>query len=297
MLIDAVKPRIGIPAFNHTTVRCGASDPVDALTVARTVPMMADLRLIVVMDIEQAKMDFVEAFGAYAAAPSPTTVLVLTGAALPKSDKGGTLAQRFQKSGFLLELGNDAVPPVAFVRQEAAVAGKEISEEAARWLVECVGADLGRLAAELGKLVAYAGDEPRIEVAHVDAATALLAEAEVWSLTGAVVSRDRPAAVLALARLTADDDQEHRLLGMLGWQLREVAQGLALARAGAGPDEVARRTRLRPQQARDLKYWLDAGVTDAALLRALAAVNEALHGHKAGARHVLERFVLELSAR
>lgn len=294
-LLAAVRPRVGLPAFNHATVRCSSGDPLEALSTARTAPMMADLRLVVVMDVEAARMDFVDALGAYAASPSPTTVLVVTGTALPKSDKGGSLSQRFAKVGLLLELKNDAVAPVAFAQQEARAQGKPMSEAAARLLVETVGADLGRIWTEIGKLATYAGDEPGIEAAHVEAVTALLAEADVWSLTSAVVARQPAAAVLALARLTADDDQEHRLLGMLSWQLREVAQGLALARAGAGPDEVARRTRLRPQQARDLGRWLDAGVTEAGLLRALAAVNRALNGHKAGPRRSLEGFVLRLA--
>ncbi len=293
LLLDAVRPRLGLPAFNHTVMRCGMGDPRSAFSVARTVPMMADCRLVVVLDIGEARADFIEAFGEYASSPCPSTVLVLSGAALPKSDKGGNLTQRFTKAGLLVELSNDSVSPVAFARSEARALGKDMDEPTARLLVESIGADLGLLLSEVGKLATYVGEGAVIDAAAVEACTALLAQADVWTLTGAVLARDRAAAVLALARLTEADDQEHRLLGMLGWQLREVAAGLALARSGLGPDEVARRTRLRPGQARELRRWLDAGVSDATVLRAIANTNEAMNGHRAGGKRILERLVLQ----
>ena len=53
MVESYVLPRCGIPAFNHGSFRFSEPNALGALSVARTLPMMADFRLVVVSDHQE----------------------------------------------------------------------------------------------------------------------------------------------------------------------------------------------------------------------------------------------------
>ena len=80
--------KCGIAAFNHWSGSARDGDVVAALGMARTVPMMADCRVIVLRDVHQAKDAELDALVAYLENPIDTTVLILSAGKFPAVKKG-----------------------------------------------------------------------------------------------------------------------------------------------------------------------------------------------------------------
>ncbi len=303
MLEEIGLGRAGLPAFNHDAVRCGEGAPERALSAARTPPVMGELRVVVVREIESGSDAFYTSLVGYLQAPSPTTVLILAGARLPKQEKGRPAWARKirdlvkKAGGEVVQLDAQRVDPRAFATERARSLGKRLDRAAASLLVDTVGDDLDRLQGEVDKLALYVGEADGIGVDAVRDACALLAEAEIWDLTAALAARDRPVALAALYRLLAAGDEPRRILSMIAWQARQLLQMAELARSGATDDAIRRSARMRWDTFKRVRPLLDRAVPAAdRLLRQLATANRAMNSHRAGAERVLEGLVLDMLA-
>ncbi len=280
-----------------------AAEAEGALSVARTQPMMARRRAVVVRELERAPVALLDALLDYVKHPNPSTVLVLTGAKLPPAaggvDRGRRLANAVKKleAGLVKRLRAGDVRPETFAAEHARAAGCELDPRAARLLVELVGTDLGTLAGELDKAIAWLGGEGRIDAEVVATVSSAVAEAEIWDLTNALAGGDADASLAALFRLLEEGGagEAHRLLGLVTWQVRQllVLQS-AMRSRGPLPDSwkrVPRRHREASERALRARPLAPARV-----LGALARANRAFNRSRAGARRVLEGLVLELTA-
>src|SRR5262249_50802117 len=129
-------------AFNHDAFEGKGAQAAHIVAAARTLPMMAKRRLVVVRDVEGLGADGMTLVAGYLEAPAPETVLVLSAA---KSDGRLKLFQVAKKKGFLHEL---EVPRnlTGWIAAEAARRRARVTDDAARRLADVVGPDLGRLA-------------------------------------------------------------------------------------------------------------------------------------------------------
>ncbi len=308
-LIEALLPRCGLAAFNHTTVRLGDGDRAStALGTARTLPMMADLRLVVVKDLEQGGESFFAELLHYLAEPSPTTALVITGAGFPPVRKGGKnwktrVKNALKKHGGILEeYDASSVRPTAFASEHAASLGKRLDRHAAELLVELVGRDPDVLVQEIEKVALYVGDRDEIDGASIHAACSSLAEAVVWDLTAGLASRDADLALGSLQRLLAGsgragDDQPHKLLGLITWQMRQILEVSQMVRQRRPDSEIRRVVRMRPDQYAKVRAAVARGMPGAAeVFEQLLATNRLMNRSRAGDRRVLEALVTELCA-
>lgn len=292
--------RCGLPAFNHGVFRASEPGAVEAFAAARTLPMMADLRVVVVRGVEEGSDAFYEALVDYAAEPSPTTVLLLTGSGFPKVAKGGKnwasrVGNALKKHGRIVKRSAQDASPVRYVQQCAERLGKRLERRDAEILVELVGADLGRLRQEVGKVALFVGDSPEITAADLQQACSLVAEGVIWDLTTGIAARDVDRALTALHRQLEEGDDPRKLLGMIVWQLRTLLEGAALLQRGVPEHEVRNRTRLRPDALQRLAQSVRKAPPDPARMMArIARANRDMNLHRAGARHVLEALVLEL---
>lgn len=299
-IFAAAKPHLGPVAFNHGRYRATDAEAVRVFEAARTLPMMGALRLVELRDLQEAPAPVWEGLLAWLAAPASTGVLLAVGTGFPKVEKGGSnWAGRVKAAlgdGVMVALGTSDVAPVPFVIDTARALGKELDFRDAERLVALVGAELGRLHQEVEKLADYVGTSPVIDAAAIDAATSLLAEAEIWDLTGAIARRDVDRALGALHRLLDAGEEAHRLFAMIGWQVRELVKAADLLRAGAPDKEITTRTRVRWEVLRDLKPRVAKGEfpASAEVLRRLATANRHMNGHRAGSQRVVEGLVLEL---
>ncbi len=295
---EAAMPKIGPPAFNHSRYRAPESGALDALVTANTLPVMAELRLVEILNLEEASKGFVEALLDYLERPSETTVLLVTGARYPKIEKlnpSVRIAKALKGAGLdgPTKLGETA--PIPFVIDRAKSQGKTLGRHEAELLVAAVGSDLGQLEAEVDKLVTFVGQAEAIDAKAVGSATSLTAAAINWDLTTGLAARDVDLTLSTLHRMQVDGDDPRKLLGLVTWQMRQLAQVRQLLLAGVPDREITKQLRMRSDTFRKVRPYLLDGFPDSAeLMRRIATSNRHMNSHRAGAERLLEGLVLEM---
>jgi DNA polymerase-3 subunit delta len=286
------------PSFNLATF--SASDGAErAVEVARTVPMMAKRRVVIVREMEAAGVELLDELLVYAAKPNPSTVLILNGVKnAPASggvDRGRRLEGAIKKCGLVQRFKTGERDPVRFAVSSAEEAGCKIDHGAARLLVELVGSDLARIQTEMDKVIAYSDGAERIGVDAVEAVCSLVAEAAIWDLTDAVVRRDADKALSVAHRMMDTGESVHRLIAMIAWQMRQL---ITLQ------DCMNRRINPRDAGVRMPRHKLEAAenairrrpIHAAQMMNQIAAANGDLNRSRAGDRRVFEGLLLKLTA-
>jgi DNA polymerase-3 subunit delta len=193
-----------------------------------TLPFLSPRRVMVVEAADGFVTQFRTALEKYAAAPSACGVLVLEVKSWPSNTK-------------LAKLVPEAATIVCKTPQSNVISkwcalraknefGKVLAAEAAAWLIELVGPDMGLLDQELAKLAVYAGDRPDILREHVDQLVGRSREAETFKIFDAIGAGKSADALAILDRLLDQGDEPLAILGAFSWQLRRLAQiGRAVA--------------------------------------------------------------------
>lgn len=284
----------GPTGFNEEVFHGRGLSASSVLSAARTLPMMASRRFVLVRDTEAMAAAELDALAGYVEAPADSTCLVLVAG---KLDGRTRLAKAAKKAKVLVEaqpLKGGALR--AFAEREARSRGHQIAPAAAEALLEGTGEDLAALDDALERLSLYVGPGAPIDVAAVEACVLPVRTDSIWALVDGVSAQDTRRALGAAAALLADREPPLRILAMVARQLRIVARMREALAAGQSPQDAARAAGAPPFKARDLTQA--ARRFDAAALRAaFAVVSEtdlALKGSKRPGDVVLEEAILRL---
>jgi DNA polymerase III subunit delta len=265
------------------------------LSAARTIPMMARHRLVILREAEALGAEGLAEIVPYLENPSPQATLVLI---FGKADGRWKVISASKKKGFLLELETPRAL-VPWLREEAQRQGAKLADDAARRLVEVVGNDLARLAGSVAQLALFVDPGAVIDVDAVDELVAETRERTVFELANAVGEGQRERALRAIGSLF---EQRESAVGVAIMVARHMRQ-LALAKQAVA-EKISRAELPRvigaPPFAIDKLVDQARRFTPRALERAvgvLARVDLELKGPVKGAlgeRMVLERMVSEL---
>lgn len=129
---------------------------------------------------------------------------------------------------------------VGWVRERARTAGLDLAPDAAQALVDLVGEDLARLAAELEKASLYTTGDRRVSEEIVRALAGETRARQYWELTQALEEARRPDALRLASQLLASGDEPLILLAWVVGYLRDLWRVLPAATAGADAREAAR---------------------------------------------------------
>ena len=267
------------------------------VAAAKTIPMMARSRFILVRDAEDIAAAELEALVAYLADPSPSTCVVFS---VEKLDGRSKFAKAARERGYWA----DAEAPKGgairqFVTAEARSRGHELGGPAAEALIDATGNDLAAIDDALERLSLYVGAGQPIDVASVEACVARVRVDTFWSLVDAVSARDASTATAALRSLLADREPPLRILAMVARQLRMVARMREALATGLRGPEAAKHAGAPPFKARELteaaRRFANADLR--AAFRALADADVALKGSKRPPDTVIEETVLSLTVR
>lgn len=265
------------------------------LAAARTLPMLAARRFVLVREIEGLSASDLEALIPYAKNPNPKTCLVLVG---EKADQRYRFFAEVQKTGVLARFD----PPTprelpGLLREEARTLGVALEPQAAERLVDALGRDLGELRAALERLALYVdgGKGAIIRASDVEDAVTFTRSRSVFELTDALGQRDTSGALAVLHRMLAGRENAHGILTMVARHLRQM--WIAKEMRGAPPAEIAAEAGVPPFVAGKL---LDQArrFPEEALRRAHRAVAEAdlrLKSSRLADAPILERLVLEMT--
>jgi DNA polymerase-3 subunit delta len=259
----------GVAEFNEDRFTAGEVDVDTVISAARTVPMMARRRFVLVRgadrwdvdgtstgptgrgrSLESASSPF-DRLSEYAAAPVDSTCLVIVAS---KIDGRRKLALFARKQGFLVAcepLDARALP--GWIADRCAARGHPIEREVDELLAALVGPDLSTIEDAIERLSLYVGAGAPIDEAAVGACVARVRTADTWALVDAVGARDLGRALRTLADAYDPRERGLPLLGALAWSVRQLARYQAAVRSGGFPADAARSAGVfQPYRAREL---------------------------------------------
>ena len=284
----------GIPGFNEDLFQGDQVDAQAVVNAARTMPMMAERRFVLVRRVDKMRGDAHAVLAEYVKNPAPEACVVLVA---KKLDGNGKLSRAAKKASARFDAKPLKLPAVRqLAMTEAKAKGHPLASDAAHALVDAVGEDLSALDDALERLSLYVGPGQRIDLEAVEATVSRVRVDTVWALVDAISLRDARKAMAAASSLLAGREPPLRILALVSRQLRVVARMRgALAQGLSGP-EATKIAGAPPFKARAL--------TEAArrfklndlerAFGALAQTDLLLKGSKEPDDVVLQRLVLDL---
>ncbi len=170
---------------SYTGIEAKAELVINAL---RTGSLLGGSPLVIIRDADKMPKDTQEALVTYLKNPVESSTLILVAA---KLDGRSKMMQLLGKAGVVVDckpLYENKIP--YWINMQVKRGGKVISQEAARFMAEMVGNDLGQLSQAIERVSIYIGDRKAIELADVEQAIAETHQRTIFELTDAVGKRN-----------------------------------------------------------------------------------------------------------
>lgn len=240
-------------AFNLERIYAGEKgvSPASIVESARTLPMMGDRRVVVILRAERLlkpkrrgkTADYEEPgdeeepaggtdlLDAYVKRPEPRTTVVFVAADVDRSRR---LYKSLQKQATIVEcwglrgakdarvdLRQVARTAEGLVKQAVADAGQEIDPAAARLVAERAGADISTLRGDVDRLLLYAAGKAKIDLKDVQEVVSGETTQDDWAVTSAIQRGDAAEALHQIGLSMEAGGVPLKILGQLGWFVRE----------------------------------------------------------------------------
>lgn len=234
--------------FSLTTFSARDADPESVIGALRTVPMMGGRPVVVLRDGEnlgkEGRKKLLDALTAYVDSPLDTSSLIIYAA---KLDGRLKLVQQAAKRGTVVEckrLYDDKLP--SWIGMEVKRRGRQMSFEAAKFLAEMVGNDLGQIAGSIERLILYIGDKRLIELSDVEEAVTETHQRDVFELTDAVGQRKLSRALSYLHNLVENGQPPPLILHMLARHFRILSKAREIEGRVMDRSDIARYLGVNP---------------------------------------------------
>jgi DNA polymerase-3 subunit delta len=260
------------------------------------------------------KEDFA-AIEAYAKNPNPNALIVFVAdhISIPADvrrmdmqdkDKYERLRETLGESCAMLEFARvDEGDGVRWVVETAQQQGFKVDADAARELVDSLGADMMLVSNELEKLMLYTTEKKRITLGDVETMVLAAKQRNLYELTDAISSKDRARSLQVLNALLSSGDGEEAAIGHLYMLARTFKQMLVVLERNVRDSRAIWQAlwqgfRVPPFAADDLirqarRYKSRRELTRA--LRLIAKADLDLRSNPVSKRMVLENLVLALA--
>jgi DNA polymerase-3 subunit delta len=293
---------------------------VEVLDRAQTPSLMAPFQVFFVRNVKvlygrgSHKEDFA-AVEAYVKNPNPNALIVFVAdhISIPADvrrmdmqdrDKYERLRETLGESCAMLEFARvDEGDGVRWVVETAQEQGFKVEADAARELVDSLGADMMLVSNELEKLMLYTSEKKRITLGDVETMVLAAKQRNLYELTDAISSKDRARSLQVLNALLSSGDGEEAAIGHLYMLARTFKQMLVVLERNVRDSRAIWQAlwqgfRVPPFAADDLirqarRYKSRRELTRA--LRLIARADLDLRSNPVSKRMVLENLVLALS--
>ncbi len=297
----------GVAAFNEDRFTAGETDVDKIISAARTVPMMAPRRFVLVRGVERwegsgdedsKKGTPLDRLAQYAADPIDSTCVVLTAT---KLDGRRKLASVAKKQGYLVMcdvLSRQELP--RWILERFKERGNPCEPDVADLLAEIAGPELAYVNDAIERLALHAGLEKPVTENDVSECIARVRTADTWALVDAVRARELGTALKNLADVYDPRDRGLPLLGALAWSIRQLARFKAGIDAGLREDDAAKAAGVfQPFRARELsqKAKTFRGRELERWILVLAEADLALKSSRRPAQAILEDMLTRLCRR
>lgn len=281
--------------FNFDQLRGSDATPEGLASLLATPPMMAEHRVVLVRDAQGLSPKAREVVESVAAKPAAGTVFVVV-ATIPggSSAKFYTTLRSAALSVEFPAVHADDLPGwlIEHAREEH---GVEIELDAARAWSAAIGSELGVLAVEVEKAVAYVGARKRITLDDVKAIGGYIPRVDRWGWIDLIGERRYVEALNQLPELLDSGENGVALISAIGSHLLRlgilVEGGTDALDRHLPPNQRWLIRKLPPQARKWTRARIDRAISD--LLRAdrLRKTNSALTD-----RQVMEELLLRLAA-
>ncbi len=302
--LDALRKRAVDPAmrdFNYELFQGKDGNPDRILNAARTLPMMANRRLVLVRDLDAMKADDQAKLIPYLEAPVPECCLVLEAEKLDQRTRFGSSVKKLAACVKLEPLYERHL--VGFVRTEAQRRELRFEAGAAELLCDDIGADLGALVDTVERLSLFARSKGQgfVTAADVESQTPGARQRTVFELADAVGRGDRGRALRIVATMMDGKESGVRVVAMLSRHVRQLWSADGLLKARTPKSELASALGVPPffvdgiaEQARRVGAKGEAAFRG--LHDALFRADLELKSSRLEEARIMERLILELTA-
>jgi DNA polymerase-3 subunit delta len=282
--------------FNHDSFSWGACQVPDIVSAAQTLPFMAERRLIEIHGLTKISEKEAAQLMGILEDPAPDAVVVFTA---EKADMRRGFFRKIGEVGLSLRMEPPADRELPdWARAQAKGLGFTLAPAAAALLTDLVEPSLGRIRAELEKLLSYL---PPGEEADEEAVRQLVGRSRVEAMykLGDVLAEGDTGGALTLVRmLTETETGPEFLIGFLRNQVRRWTIAKAASAQGSGPKELAELLGVPGFAVERLKRHVDraSGRFLRELYGKLLSVDRQVKrsGRGNAALHALEFFILEM---
>jgi DNA polymerase III subunit delta len=292
----------------------------EVLDRARTPSLMAPFQVFFIRGVKSlyGRGSHQEEFAAieqYVKDPNPAAVLIFVAdhVSIPADTRRIEMADRDRYERIRETLGEycgivelarvDEGDGVNWVMETARKQQINIEPDAARELVDALGADMMMVSRELEKLILFAAERKRIALGDVETMVLAAKQRSLYELTDAISAKDKSRALVVLDALLSTGDGEEAAIGHLYMLARTFRQMLIILEnhvrdARAIWQVLWQGFRVPPFAAEDLirqarRYKSRRELTRA--LKLIARADLALRSNPPGKRVVLEHLIMQLA--
>lgn len=278
--------------FNLNTYH-GSDVDIEALKDAlQTLPMMAERRVIVLKDAHELKEKQWDQLLSMLEDPVESSTLICIA---QKVDKRKKYYKAFLDHGVVTEFKRpfeNQIPQ--WIMAIAKKYSLQMDSEASQVLHQLVGNDLSEMNSEIKKLADYVGDRKEILVDDVLEVVSHVRINSVFELTDAIGRNDRSYALVCLANLLDNGQNEVGVLALISRHfriLKLVSEGLD---EGISGQKLSARAGVSPyflkQYITQVKFWKETKLEEA--FRALLDTDRALKSSPVASHIWLENFII-----
>jgi DNA polymerase-3 subunit delta len=195
-----------------------------------TLPFLSPRRVVVIDQADPFVTNFRPVLEKYVAAPAKNGVLILDVKAWPSNTKLAKLVP--DAATIVCKSPRPQDLPRWATNWAKTTHGKKLDADAAQWLIELAGSEMGLLEQELAKLASYVGGRSLITRDDVDQISGRGRAAETFKIFDAIGAGKPDEALSILSRLMEQGEEPLGVLGAFSWQLRKLAAAARLSRAG-----------------------------------------------------------------
>ncbi|HKW75291.1 MAG TPA: DNA polymerase III subunit delta [Terriglobales bacterium] len=190
-----------------------------------------------------------------------------------------------------------------WVIEHAEKEGVRVDQDAARELIDSLGADMMLVSRELEKLILYVGEKKQITLGDVETMVLAAKQRSLYELTDAISAKDKPRALAVLGALLSTSEGEEAAIGHIYMLARTFRQMLVILEKNVRDSRTIWQAlwqgfRVPPFAAEDIirqarRYKSRRELTRA--LRLVARADLQLRSNPPSKRIVLEQLVIHLA--
>lgn len=290
-LLDPAERMTGL--FTADPKQISITEVLDEL---RTLPFLAQKRVVVIRDADKFISDNRQLLEDYFDNPCQTAVLILTVESWPSNTK---LAKKLPKCGKLIT----ATEPKGrqlnkrLIQYTLDAHNKKLNQNAAELIIELAGEQLGRLYAEIDKLAIFSQTQKEITIEHIESLIGRNRLFNAFEVIDSCLAGNSQQAVSRLREMfTSDSSAEYRVVGAFAYHVRRMFGAKVLLQKGFRIEEVARQMWIRSNRQAFFKQIQKLTLEQiGSLLEHLALIDYKIKTGKTKANIAIEQLVLSLA--